>query len=131
VVDADIQLPAAYDGKVRLLESFSPKTCNDHSAIAEWSNMFTIWPMRHTAGLRRQFHIAPQSNRLPAYRAITAPVPVIGFADDVVVSPAEEVADALSNGRYLQIADAGNLGFLERPDAVNATVLQFFADGVS
>jgi hypothetical protein len=29
-------------------------------------------------------------------------------------------------GRYLQISDAGHLGFLERPEAVNAAILQFF-----
>ena len=40
----------------------------------------------------------------------------------------QEVADALPNGRYLQIADTGHLGFLERPEAVNAAMLQFFAD---
>jgi pimeloyl-ACP methyl ester carboxylesterase len=40
-----------------------------------------------------------------------------------------EVADALPNGRYLEIADTGHLGFLERPHAVNLAILDFFADG--
>jgi pimeloyl-ACP methyl ester carboxylesterase len=39
------------------------------------------------------------------------------------------VADALPNGRYLEIADTGHLGFLERPHAVNLAILDFFADG--
>ena len=67
---------------------------------------------------------------LPAYRAITTPTLVIGFADDVVLPPhlGREVADALPNGRYLEIADAGHLGFIEKPQAVNAAVLDFFAD---
>ena len=30
-------------------------------------------------------------------------------------------------GRYVQIANAGHLGFLERPEAVNSAMLQFFA----
>ena len=34
----------------------------------------------------------------------------------------------MPNGRYLQIPDTGHLGFIERPDAVNAAILQFFAD---
>jgi pimeloyl-ACP methyl ester carboxylesterase len=57
---------------------------------------------------------------------------VIGFADDLVLPPhlGREVADALPNGRYLQIPDTGHLGFLERPDAVNAAVLEFFGAGV-
>jgi pimeloyl-ACP methyl ester carboxylesterase len=37
------------------------------------------------------------------------------------------VADAIPNGRYLEVADAGHLGFLERPQAVNNAALQFLA----
>jgi pimeloyl-ACP methyl ester carboxylesterase len=58
---------------------------------------------------------------------------VIGFSDDVIVPPylAKEVADALPRGRYLQVPDAGHLGFLERPEAVNAAVLQFFGEAMA
>ena len=54
---------------------------------------------------------------------------VIGFADDLVMPPhlGAEVADAFLNGRYLEIVDAGHLGYLERPDAVNSAILEFFA----
>jgi pimeloyl-ACP methyl ester carboxylesterase len=54
---------------------------------------------------------------------------VIGFSDDLMVPPhlAREVADAIPGGRYLEVHDAGHLGFLERPDPVNAAILQFFA----
>jgi pimeloyl-ACP methyl ester carboxylesterase len=130
LAEAGIQLPAAFSAKVRLLESFSPVTCNDDIAVADWIEMFIMWPTKQTPGLRRQADIAPLTNRVPAYRAIEADVLVIGFADDVVVPPhlSKEVADALPRGRYLQIPDAGHLGFLERPDAVNAAVLRFFAD---
>jgi pimeloyl-ACP methyl ester carboxylesterase len=126
---SETQLPAAYDAKIRLLESFSPKTLNDDTAVAEWIDIFTMWPNKMTPGLRCQLDVSPQNNRLPAYQAITAPVLVIGFADDLVTPPhlSREVADAIPNGRYLQIPDAGHLGFLERPDAVNAAALQFFA----
>jgi pimeloyl-ACP methyl ester carboxylesterase len=60
------------------------------------------------------------------------PVLVIGFSDDVVLPPhlAREVADAMPNGRYLRIPDTGHLGFIERPEAVNAAALEFFAAGV-
>jgi pimeloyl-ACP methyl ester carboxylesterase len=37
------------------------------------------------------------------------------------------VAQALPNGQYREIADAGHLGFLERPDEVNSAILDFFA----
>jgi len=127
---SDTQLPSSYDAKVRLLENFSPKTLNDDAAVADWIAMFTTWPTKPTPGLRCQLAVAPQGNRLVAYRAITAPVLVIGFADDVLTPPylGREVADAIPNGRYLQIPDAGHLGFLERPQPVNAAALQFFAD---
>jgi len=62
---------------------------------------------------------------------ITSTDAVIGFADDLVLPPhlGAEVASAIPNGRYLEIADTGHLGFLERPDAVNAAILDFFANG--
>ncbi|MCV7402227.1 alpha/beta hydrolase [Mycobacterium fragae] len=124
-----IELPPSYDAKVRLLESFSPKTLNNDAAVADWISMFTMWPSKLTPGTRCQLDITPRNNRLPAYRSITAPVLVIGFADDQMTPPhlCREVADAIPNGRYLELADAGHLGFLERPQEVNAAALQFFA----
>ncbi len=123
-----IQLPPAYDARARLLESFSRKTINDDAAVADWIAMFSTWPIKQTPGLRCQLEVAPTTNRLSAYRSIAAPVLVIGFADDIVTPPhlGREVADAIPNGRFLQIPDAGHLGFLERPQAVNAAALQFF-----
>lgn len=124
-----VELPTSYSAKGRLLESFSPKTLNDDTAAADWIAMFTMWPNKLTPGLRCQLDISPQGNRLPAYQGINAPVLVIGFADDVVTPPhlGREVADAIPNGRYLEVSDTGHLGFLERPQAVNALALQFFA----
>jgi len=129
LADSGVKLPAAYEAKVRLLESFSPKTINDDAAVRDWIDMFTMWPTKSTPGLRTQAYIGPRGNRLPAYRSITAPVLVIGFADDVVLSPhlGREVADALPNGSYLEIPDAGHLGFIEKPQVVNAAALKFFA----
>jgi pimeloyl-ACP methyl ester carboxylesterase len=127
-----IELPPSYDAKVRLLENFSPTTLNDDKAVRDWIDMFTMWPTKGTPGLYAQVDIAPTENRLPAYRSITAPVLVIGFADDMLLPAylSREVADAIPNGRYLQIPDAGHLGFIERPEAVNAAVLEFFGSGV-
>lgn len=129
--DAGIKLPASYDAKLRLIEGFSPKTLNNDAAVADWIDMFTMWPSTPTAGMRAQFDIAPATDRRPAYRAIATPVLVIGFADDIVVPPhlGAEVAETLPNGRYLEIPDTGHHGFLERPDAVNAAILEFFARG--
>jgi pimeloyl-ACP methyl ester carboxylesterase len=129
LADSGVVLPPAYDAKVRLLESFSPKTLNDDAVVRDWIDMFTMWPTKPTPGLRAQTDIAPRGNRLPAYRSITAPALVIGFGDDVVLPPhmGREVADALPNGRYLEIPNTGHLGFIEKPQVVNVAALDFFA----
>jgi pimeloyl-ACP methyl ester carboxylesterase len=132
LIKSGIDLPPSYDAKVRLLESFSPMTLNDDVAVRDWIDMFTMWPTKPTAGLKTQLTIAPEGNRLSAYRSITAPVLVIGFQDDVVL-PAHlgrEVADAIPNGSYLEIPHTGHLGFLEKPQVVNAAALKFIADSL-
>ena len=128
LTESGIDLPASYAAKVRVLENFSPKTINS-PAVREWLEMFTAFPVRRTPGLRAQLTVVPTENRLPAYRSISTETLVIGFADDVITPPAlgREVGEALPRGRYVQIANAGHLGFLERPDPVNAAMLQFFA----
>jgi pimeloyl-ACP methyl ester carboxylesterase len=128
LTESGIDLPAPYAAKVRVLENFSPKTINS-PAVREWLEMFTAFPVRRTPGLRAQLTVVPTENRLPAYRSISTETLVIGFADDVITPPAlgREVGEALPRGRYVQIANAGHLGFLERPDPVNAAMLQFFA----
>ena len=129
LAEQGVDLPPEFEAKMRLLESFSPKTLNDDVAARDWIDMFTMWPTKPTPGLRTQLDIGPLENRLPAYRSITAPVLVIGFGDDVVLPPhlGREVAEALPNGRYLEIPDAGHLGFLEKPQVVNVAALDFFA----
>src|SRR5271163_5326386 len=54
-----VQLPVSYDAKIRLLESFSPKTLNNDDAVAEWIGMFKVWPVKLTPGLVRQCAISP------------------------------------------------------------------------
>ncbi len=121
-------IPAAYAAKVRVLENFSPKTINT-PAIGEWLEVFTAFPVRQTPGWRAQLTVVPAENRLPAYRSIGTETLVIGFGDDIITPPAlgREVGEAMPRGRYIQIANAGHLGFLERPDAVNKAMLEFFA----
>lgn len=130
LADSGVELPASYDAKLRLLESFSPATLNDDLAVRDWIDTFTMWPNKPTPGTRAQLDVGPHANRLPAYRSITAPALVIGFADDAVLPPhlGREVAEALPNGRYLQIPDAGHLGFLEKPQEVNAAALKFLGE---
>jgi pimeloyl-ACP methyl ester carboxylesterase len=129
LLDSGVRLPPAYEAKRRLLDNFAPKTLNDDRAVEDWIDTFTMWPTKPSRGVRAQCDVAPAENRLPAYRRITTPVLVIGFADDLVMPPhlGAEVAEALPNGQYLEIADTGHLGFLERPDVVNSAIMNFFA----
>lgn len=126
-----VSLPIEYQARARLLESFSPKTLTDDRMVGDWYEMFTMWPTALTPGVLCQLDISPQENRLPAYRAISAQVLVIGFADDVVLPAplSAEVAAAIPGARYLQIPDTGHLGFIEAPDAVNSAILDFFRPG--
>ena len=75
---------------------------------------------------------ARRATGCPLTEVLRPPVLVIGFADDVVLPPhlGREVADALPNGRYLEIPDTGHLGFIEKPQEVNAAALKFFADSL-
>lgn len=132
LAESGTQLPVEFEAKVRLLESFSPKTLNDDSAVRDWIDMFTMWPQKSTPGLRTQLFIAPRESRLGAYQSITQPALVIGFADDVVLPSylGREVANALPNGRFLEIPGTGHLGFIEKPQVVNTAILNFFADSL-
>jgi len=129
LLESNITLPPSYEAKVRVLENFSPKTVNDEKAIADWIDMFTAFPVKRTPGWYSQLNVYPRGSRVSAYRSISADVLVIGFADDVITPPAlgREVADAIPKGRYVQIANAGHLGFMERPDTVNSAMLQFLS----
>jgi pimeloyl-ACP methyl ester carboxylesterase len=130
LLKSGITLPPTYDARIRLMESFSPKTLNDENAARDWVEMFTMWPTEMTPGMQCQTDVAPMTNRLPAYRSISARVLVIGYADDVVLPPhlGKEVAQAIPNARFIRIADTGHLGFIERPDVINEAMLDFFAD---
>jgi pimeloyl-ACP methyl ester carboxylesterase len=130
-LEADIELPPDYSAKIRMLESFSPSTLNNDRVAADWIEMFTMWPERNTPGLLAQLNVAPHQDRLPVYRSIANRALVIGFADDVVTPPhlGAEVADAMPNAKFRKIREAGHLGFIEQPEAVNTAILEFFGAG--
>ncbi len=82
---------------------------------------------------KTQLSIAPEANRLTAYRSITAAHARHRLRKTTWCCPphlGREVADAIPNGRYLEIPDTGHLGFIEKPQVVNAAALKFFADSL-
>jgi pimeloyl-ACP methyl ester carboxylesterase len=55
------------------------------------------------------------------------PCRVIGFSDDLMCPPhlCAEMADAIPDCDYVEIASCGHLGYLERPDEVNSAIIEF------
>jgi pimeloyl-ACP methyl ester carboxylesterase len=68
-------------------------------------------------------------DRLTALAGIRVPCLVIAFELDLCTSAAlcAEVASAIPDCRYVEIAGAGHGGTFEKPDEINAVLLEFFA----
>ena len=68
-------------------------------------------------------------DRTAALGAIDCPTLVVCGGEDAISPPAEmrALAQALSDGEYVEIAGAGHLSNLEAPDAFNAAVAGFLA----
>ncbi|MBZ9599428.1 MULTISPECIES: alpha/beta fold hydrolase [Streptomyces] len=118
--------PPAYEAFVRLVMNLSPRTLADEGAAAEWLDLFELAALTGESATADR-PLPPLGHRPADYGRIPVPVLVVGFADDVL-APAplgREVAAAIPGARYAELADAGHLGFLERPDAFNALLLDF------
>ncbi len=126
--DSGVTLPPAYHAAVTAHLNLSPRTLTDPAAVADWLDLFELAGSTITAGVRAQLGILDE-DRLDAYRAITVPCLVVAFADDRMLPPylAREVASAIPSARYVELADCGHFGYLERPDAVNQHLIAFFA----
>ncbi|MCP2330668.1 alpha/beta fold hydrolase [Actinoalloteichus caeruleus] len=129
-VDSGVELPARYAASIRAMQVLSPATLNDDRKCQDWLDIFEMVPAEHSKGYRAQLDLDIIPDRLAAYRSITTPTLVIGFADDLVLPPhlCREVADAIPAARYVELADSGHYGYLERPEAVNAELVSFFAE---
>ncbi|MBY4010955.1 alpha/beta hydrolase [Rhodococcus fascians] len=129
--DAGVELPASYRAAMTAMQNFSPKTLADEAAIGDWLAVLEYSGGKKTAGMRAQIGLEMRAgtDRLTAYRRISAKSLVVGFADDrlIPVQQCREVAAAIPGARYVEIADTGHFGYLERPDAVNATLVEFLA----
>lgn len=132
-LDSGVVPPPRQEAVERAVRNLSPHTLNDDAAISDWLDIFEMSPILWTSGLRAQLDLDfPRgSSRLPAYAGIRVPCLAIGFADDLRLPPhlSREVADAIPGARYVELERCGHYGYLERPDVVNAAVLEFFAAG--
>ncbi|MBT2505645.1 alpha/beta hydrolase [Streptomyces sp. ISL-98] len=127
--DSEVKVPPRYAAYVHALQNLSPRTLNDEEQLRDWLSVFEM-SMIDPSGFRGQLALDVIPNRLPHYRQISCPCLVIGFRDDLIVRPhlPREVAESIPGATYTEIADCGHYGYLERPDAVNAAIIDFFAN---
>ncbi|MFI1018923.1 alpha/beta fold hydrolase [Streptomyces sp. NPDC020965] len=127
--DSGTVLPPAYHAAVSALQNLSPATLSDQATAQDWLEIFELSGSAIGAGARAQLDLADAVDRRSAYRAITVPTLVVGFADDATIPArlSREVADVIPGARYEEIPDTGHLGYLERPAEVNRVVLDFLA----
>jgi pimeloyl-ACP methyl ester carboxylesterase len=119
-----IELPARYRAVAEAMRMLGPRTLNDDKRVDDWLDLFELSPPPGP-GVLAQLRVDPMPDRLSAYRSIRVPCHVIAFADDLVTPPAQgrELADAIPGATFDEIEGCGHYGYLEEPEAVNASIL--------
>lgn len=127
--ESGVKLPAKYEAALNAVMNLSPATMADRHSARDWLDLFEFTGGPVTPGIRAQRRMDHEFDRLQAYRGIQVPCLAVGFADDRMIPPylAREVAEAIPGARYQEVPDAGHYGYLERPEAVNKILLEFFA----
>ncbi|GGP74321.1 alpha/beta fold hydrolase [Saccharothrix coeruleofusca] len=125
--DSGVRVPAAYRAVITALTSLSRSTLDDHGEIRDWLDLFEL-VLPDGPGVRAQLALEPMPDRTPAYGGIRVPCHVIAFSDDVLTPPAhgEELAGIIPGATFEVVAGAGHYGYLERPEAVNDSIVKFF-----
>ncbi|APO76921.1 bromoperoxidase protein (plasmid) [Rhizobium etli 8C-3] len=120
--------PADYRAAVMALQYLSPATLRDEGLAQDWLDMFAFDDGRISAGHKAQLQISQSlGDRRPAYRNISIPLLVVGFSDDAAIPPrlSREVAEVVPGAEYVEIADAGHFGYLEKPAEVNRLIINY------
>ncbi|AFR49893.1 MULTISPECIES: alpha/beta fold hydrolase [unclassified Gordonia (in: high G+C Gram-positive bacteria)] len=126
--DNKIKLPPEYEAAITAHLNLSPHTLDDDRTARDWLDIIGFSPQTITPGVRAQLELHnKESNRLAAYRGITRPALVVGFADDRTLPAklAREVAEAIPGAQYVEIERAGHFGYLEQPAEVNRVLVEF------
>ncbi len=126
LLESGIRLPAEYESAKRVFDMLSPATLNDDAVVASWLELFALASARRdiTPG---QAWIDNDTDRSERLRAVATPCRVVAFTDDLITPPhlGAEVAEAIPDCDYVEIPDAGHLGHLEKPEELNATIIEF------
>ena len=129
-----IVLPEAYHAAITAHLNLAPHTLVDDAAARDWLDIIEFSGQQRTPGIRAQLQLhAGEADRLQAYRGITRPAMVIGFADDRTLPPhlAREVAEAIPTAEYHEVERAGHYGYLERPNEVNRLLVDFLGRAIA
>ncbi|MGU3401175.1 alpha/beta fold hydrolase [Brucellaceae bacterium D45D] len=124
-------LPDDYRAAVNALQYLSPATLRDERVAQDWIDILAFGDGKISAGHKAQIKISDAlEDRRSAYRDISVPMLVIGFADDAAIPPrlSREVADVVEGAVYAEVPDAGHYGYLERPEEVNRIIINYLRD---
>lgn len=129
LIDTGVQLPPQYAAAIKAILNLSPHTLADAGKAQEWLDIFEFTAGKPSAGVRAQLGMDRSRDRLADYRRITVPSLIVGFADDRMVPPelGREVAAAIPAARYVELPHCGHYGYLEQPEAVNRTIIEFLS----
>jgi pimeloyl-ACP methyl ester carboxylesterase len=120
-------------GSVRVAEMMGPKLFSARALetqpqlMAELRRVVAKTPPAAIAAAQRGMAARPDvSSLLPSIRV---PTLVLVGTDDAISSSAEmrKIADAIPNSEFVEIADAGHMTTMEKPEAVNDAIRQFLA----
>ncbi|MGZ8176406.1 alpha/beta fold hydrolase [Williamsia sp. SKLECPSW1] len=134
IIDKGIVLPDAYRAAITAHLNLSPHTLVDDASARDWLDIIEFSGEARTPGVRAQLQLHDnEADRLAAYRSITRPTLVIGFADDRTLPPhlAREVAEAIPTAEYREVERAGHYGYLEQPDEVNRLLIDFLGRAIA
>jgi pimeloyl-ACP methyl ester carboxylesterase len=108
---------------------FAPETQRGNPEIvAAMESVMLATPKETIAAALRGMAARPDSTGLLA--SVRMPALLLGGKHDAITPPKEMrgVAQAMPQGRFVEIAAAGHMAPLESPAAVNAAILEFLAE---
>ncbi|MFI1996551.1 alpha/beta fold hydrolase [Actinoplanes sp. NPDC020271] len=119
------RLPARYRAADTAQKMLSPATLRNDAVTATWLEILEL--AAGSGDATGQAGADTGEDRRTALTKIEAPCRVIAFSDDSIAPPhlAAEAAEAIPDCDFVEIADCGHLGYLERPDEVNAAIVEF------
>lgn len=126
LLESGIRLPPKYEAVETAMKMLSPETLNDDESITSWLEVFEMAAETGTTAGGQDW-IDLLQDRRAALRTISAPCRVIGFSDDLITPShlAAEVASIIPDCDFVEIPRCGHMGYLERPDEVNAAIIEF------